>query len=243
MSADKVNHGTAAEAVPVIELRGITKHFSTEEVDTYALRGIDLNVRKGEFVAVTGPSGCGKSTLMAVLGLLTDFEEGRYRLAGRDVGELNGDARAVVRNQHIGFVFQSFNLVGDLTVLDNVALPLKFRSGVKKAERHRRASEALERVGLAHRLKHVPHQLSGGQQQRVAIARALVGAPDLILADEPTGNLDSENAAHVMQLFLELHTAGTTLLMVTHEASLATQAQRMVRMLDGRILDTVQAAA
>jgi len=220
---------------PVIELTGVTKHFSTEEVDTYALRGIDLEVRKGEFVAVTGPSGCGKSTLMAVLGLLTAFQQGSYRLAGRDVGELDGDARATVRNRHIGFVFQSFNLVGDLTVLDNVALPLKFRGGVSRSQREERARSALERVGLTQRLKHFPHQLSGGQQQRVAIARALVGEPDLILADEPTGNLDSENAATVMRLFEELHAAGATLLMVTHEGALAQRAQRAVQMLDGRV--------
>ena len=224
---------------PVIELTGVTKHFSTEEVDTYALRGIDLEVRKGEFVAVTGPSGCGKSTLMAVLGLLTAFQQGSYRLAGRDVGELDGDARATVRNRHIGFVFQSFNLVGDLTVLDNVALPLKFRGGVSRSQREERARGALERVGLTQRLKHYPHQLSGGQQQRVAIARALVGEPDLILADEPTGNLDSENAATVMRLFEELHATGATLLMVTHEAALAQRAQRAVRMLDGRVAGQV----
>ena len=228
---------------PVIELTGVTKHFSTEEVDTYALRGIDLEVRKGEFVAVTGPSGCGKSTLMAVLGLLTAFQQGSYRLAGRDVGELDGDARATVRNRHIGFVFQSFNLVGDLTVLDNVALPLKFRGGVSRSQREERARGALERVGLTQRLKHYPYQLSGGQQQRVAIARALVGEPDLILADEPTGNLDSENAATVMRLFEELHTTGATLLMVTHEGALAQRAQRAVRMLDGRVVDAVMAAA
>ena len=220
---------------PVIELTGVTKHFSTEEVDTYALRGIDLEVRKGEFVAVTGPSGCGKSTLMAVLGLLTAFQQGSYRLAGRDVGMLNGDARATVRNRHIGFVFQSFNLVGDLTVLDNVALPLKFRGGISRSQREERVRAALERVGMTQRLKHFPHQLSGGQQQRVAIARALVGEPDLILADEPTGNLDSENAATVMRLFEELHAAGATLLMVTHEAALAQRAQRIVPMLDGRV--------
>ena len=228
---------------PVIELTGITKHFSTEEVDTYALRGIDLEVRRGEFVAVTGPSGCGKSTLMAVLGLLTAFQQGRYRLAGRDVGTLNGDARATVRNQHIGFVFQSFNLIGDLTVLENVALPLKFRGGVSRSQREERARGALERVGLTQRLKHYPHQLSGGQQQRVAIARALVGEPDLILADEPTGNLDSENAATVMRLFEELHAAGATLLMVSHDADLAARAQRIVHMLDGHIVDAIKAAA
>ena len=228
---------------PVIELTGVTKHFSTEEVDTYALRGIDLEVRKGEFVAVTGPSGCGKSTLMAVLGLLTAFQQGSYRLAGRDVGELDGDARATVRNRHIGFVFQSFNLIGDLSVLDNVALPLKFRGGVSRSQREERARAALERVGLTQRLKHLPHQLSGGQQQRVAIARALVGEPDLILADEPTGNLDSDNAATVMRLFEELHAAGATLLMVTHEGALAQRAQRAVGMLDGRVAGAVMAAA
>ena len=228
---------------PVIELAGISKRFSTEEVDTWALRGVDLRIDKGEFVAVSGPSGCGKSTLMAVLGLLTGFEQGRYHLAGRDVGTLDGDARATVRNQHIGFVFQSFNLIGDLTVLENVALPLKFRGGVSRAERARRAEESLQRVGLAQRLKHHPHQLSGGQQQRVAIARALVGAPDLILADESTGNLDSQNAETVMQLFAELHTAGATICMVTHDAGLAARAQRIVHKLDGRVQTAVQQAA
>ncbi len=223
-------------AVPVIELTGINKRFSTEEVDTWALRGADLRIDKGEFVAVSGPSGCGKSTLMAVLGLLTGFEEGSYCLAGRDVGTLDGDARATVRNQHIGFVFQSFNLIGDLNVLENVALPLKFRGGMGKAERQERAEAALERVGLTQRLKHRPHQLSGGQQQRVAIARALVGEPDLILADEPTGNLDTRNAETVMGLFAELHSAGATICMVTHDAGLAARAQRIVHMLDGCIL-------
>ncbi|MHB1896090.1 MAG: ABC transporter ATP-binding protein [Metallibacterium sp.] len=228
---------------PVIDLTGISKRFSTEEVDTYALRGVDLRIDKGEFVAVSGPSGCGKSTLMAVLGLLTGFEQGSYRLAGRDVGTLSGDARATVRNQHIGFVFQSFNLIGDLSVLDNVGLPLKFRGGVSRAERARRAAESLQRVGLAQRLKHFPHQLSGGQQQRVAIARALVGQPDLILADEPTGNLDSQNAETVMQLFAELHQGGATICMVTHDAGLAARAQRIVHMLDGRVQAAVQQAA
>ncbi len=230
-------------SVPVIDLTGISKRFSTEEVDTWALRGVDLRIDKGEFVAVSGPSGCGKSTLMAVLGLLTHFDEGKYQLAGRDVGTLDGDARATVRNRHIGFVFQSFNLIGDLNVLDNVALPLKFRGGVNKAARHQRAEQALERVGLAQRLKHHPHQLSGGQQQRVAIARALVGEPDLILADEPTGNLDSQNAETVMSLFAELHGNGATLCMVTHDAGLAARAQRIVHMLDGRILAPVPQAA
>jgi len=229
--------------IPVIELTGINKRFSTEEVDTWALRGVDLRIDKGEFVAVSGPSGCGKSTLMAVLGLLTGFEEGSYRLAGRDVSTLNGDARAAVRNQHIGFVFQSFNLIGDLIVLENVALPLKLRGGLSKAERHERAEAALERVGLAQRLKHRPHQLSGGQQQRVAIARALVGEPDLILADEPTGNLDTHNAQTVMSLFAELHGAGATICMVTHDAGLAARAQRIVHMLDGCILPAVQQTA
>ena len=228
---------------PVIDLTGISKRFSTEEVDTWALRGVDLRIDKGEFVAVSGPSGCGKSTLMAVLGLLTGFDEGRYHLAGRDVGTLNGDARATVRNQHIGFVFQSFNLIGDLSVLDNVALPLKLRGGVGRAERARRAEESLQRVGLAQRLKHHPHQLSGGQQQRVAIARALVGQPDLILADEPTGNLDSQNAETVMQLFADLHQGGATICMVTHDATLAARAQRIVHMLDGRVQTAVQQAA
>ena len=228
---------------PVIDLSGISKRFRTEEVDTYALRGVDLRIDKGEFVAVSGPSGCGKSTLMAVLGLLTGFEQGSYRLAGRDVGTLNGDARATVRNRHIGFVFQSFNLIGDLSVLDNVALPLKFRGGVSRTERARRAEESLQRVGLAQRLKHHPHQLSGGQQQRVAIARALVGQPDLILADEPTGNLDSQNAETVMQLFAELHQGGATIGMVTHDAGLAARAQRIVHMLDGRVQAAVQQAA
>lgn len=221
--------------IPVIDLQGITKRYSLDTLDTYALSDVGLSIHRGEFAAVTGPSGCGKSTLMAVLGLLTGFEQGIYRLAGRDVGDLDGDARAVVRNRHIGFVFQSFNLIGDLSVLDNVALPLKFRGGMARSEREARARAVLERVGLQQRLRHYPHQLSGGQQQRVAVARALVGEPDLILADEPTGNLDSHSSEAVMELFAELHAGGTTLCMVTHDLKLAARAQRLLPMLDGKL--------
>ncbi len=219
----------------VIELTGLTKRYRLEALDTYALREVNLRIERGEFVAVTGPSGCGKSTLMAVMGLLLQFDQGRYRLAGRDVSDLDGDTRALVRNRHIGFVFQSFNLISELTVLENVALPLKLRGGVARRERERRAGAVLARVGLEERLEHYPHQLSGGQQQRVAIARALVGEPDLILADEPTGNLDSHSAEAVMALLAELNAAGTTLCLVTHDARLAARAGRIVPMLDGRM--------
>jgi putative ABC transport system ATP-binding protein len=219
----------------VIELTGLTKRYRLEALDTYALREVNLRIERGEFVAVTGPSGCGKSTLMAILGLLLQFDQGRYRLAGRDVSDLDGDTRALVRNRHIGFVFQAFNLIGELTVLANVALPLKLRGGVARQERERRARAVLARVGLEERLGHYPHQLSGGQQQRVAIARALVGEPDLILADEPTGNLDSHSAEAVMALLAELNAAGTTLCLVTHDAGLAARAGRIVPMLDGRM--------
>lgn len=219
----------------VIELTGLTKRYRLEALDTYALREVNLRIERGEFVAVTGPSGCGKSTLMAVMGLLLQFDQGRYLLAGRDVTDLDGDTRALVRNRHIGFVFQSFNLISELTVLENVALPLKLRGGLARREREQRARAVLTRVGLEERLEHYPHQLSGGQQQRVAIARALVGEPDLILADEPTGNLDSHSAEAVMTLLAELNAAGTTLCLVTHDGGLAARAGRIVPMLDGRI--------
>ncbi|HEX5461023.1 MAG TPA: ABC transporter ATP-binding protein [Steroidobacteraceae bacterium] len=227
-------------ATTVIELQGVTKRYSLTALETYALRNVSLRVHSGEFVAVTGPSGCGKSTLMSILGLLTAFDQGCYRLAGRDVGDLDGNARAMVRNRHIGFVFQSFHLIGDLDVLHNVALPLRFRGGMTRGEREDRAGTVLKLVGLEKRLSHYPHQLSGGQQQRVAVARALVGEPDIILADEPTGNLDSQSAEAVMDLFTKLNAGGTTLCMVTHNAELASRAQRQMSMLDGQIQSALQ---
>ena len=224
--------------IPVIDLEGGTKRYSLDVLDTYALREVNLRIDRGEFVAVTGPSGCGKSTLMSVVGLLTGFEQGSYRLAGCDVGDLDGDARAVLRNRHIGFVFQSFNLIGDLSVLDNVALPLKFRGGMACSEREKRARAVLERVGLEQRLRHYPHQLSGGQQQRVAVARALVGEPDLILADEPTGNLDYRASDEIAALLRQVADEwGRAVVMVTHDPRIAAYADRIVFLKDGKIVD------
>src|SRR5580765_3679161 len=193
----------------LIKLDGVTKVFSTDEVDTHALSNVGLAIHKGEYVSIAGPSGCGKSTLLSILGLLDSPTEGSYSLNGRPVAELAASERARVRNREIGFIFQSFNLIGDLTVFENVELPLTYR-GMRAAERRERANAALERVGMAHRAKHLPSQLSGGQQQRVAVARAVAGQPSILLADEPTGNLDSKNGEAVMDLLQELHRAGAT---------------------------------
>ena len=201
----------------LIHLDSIKKVFLTDEVETHALADVHLDIASGEYVSITGPSGCGKSTLLAILGLLDTPSAGTYRLNRREVADIGASERAHIRNQEIGFVFQAFNLIGDLTVFENVELPLTYRDGVSKAERRDRAVQALERVGMAHRVKHYPAQLSGGQQQRVAVARALVGAPSILLADEPTGNLDSKNGEAVMQLLDELHKAGSTICMVTHD--------------------------
>ncbi len=222
---------------PLIRLESITKVFLTEELETHALDGVHLDVAEGEFLSISGPSGCGKSTLLALLGLLDTPTAGRYLLGGDDVSGLPGTERARVRNERIGFIFQAFNLIGDLTVLDNVELPLTYRKGMDSATRRRMALDALERVGMAHRVNHHPAQLSGGQQQRVAVARALAGAPRILLADEPTGNLDSRNGESVMNLLRELHRNGTTICMVTHDPRYADYADRQVRLFDGRVVD------
>jgi putative ABC transport system ATP-binding protein len=227
----------------LIHLEGLTKVFYTDEVETHALSGIHLDIQKGEYVAISGPSGCGKSTLLSILGLLDSPTGGTYLLNTRQVQNLDLSERARIRNREIGFIFQSFNLIGDLTVFENVELPLTYR-GMKAAERKDRVNKALERVGMAHRAKHLPSQLSGGQQQRVAVARALVGEPSILLADEPTGNLDSKNGDAVMELMRELHRAGSTICMVTHDARFARHADRTIHLFDGRVVeDTVSETA
>src|SRR5688500_2725779 len=222
-----------ASAQPLIKLDGIKKVFYTDEVETHALAGIHLDIQQGEYVAIAGPSGCGKSTLLAILGLLDTPTDGTYLLNGNQVANLSLSERARVRNREIGFIFQSFNLIGDLTVFENVELPLIYR-GMKSAERRERVNAALERVGMAHRSKHLPSQLSGGQQQRVAVARAVAGQPSILLADEPTGNLDSKNGEAVMELLRELHREGATICMVTHDPRYARHADRSIHLFDGR---------
>ena len=219
---------------PLIHMKAVKKVFVTDEVETHALEGIDLDIQRGEYISISGPSGCGKSTLLAILGLLDSPSEGAYVLNGRPVQDLKLSERARIRNREIGFVFQAFNLIGDLTVYENVELPLTYR-GMGGAERKRRTQEALERVGMAHRMKHYPAQLSGGQQQRVAVARALAGDPSILLADEPTGNLDSANGEAVMDLLTELHKGGATICMVTHDPRYARYADRSIDLFDGRI--------
>ena len=221
---------------PLIKLDGVTKVFYTDEVETHALSGIHLEIRRGEYVSIAGPSGCGKSTLLSLLGLLDTPTEGTYVLNGKPAHGLTLSERARIRNREIGFIFQSFNLIGDLTVFENVELPLTYR-GMKSSDRTARANQALEKVGMAHRARHLPSQLSGGQQQRVAVARALVGDPSIMLADEPTGNLDSRNGEAVMQLLQELHRGGATLCMVTHDPRFARHADRTVHLFDGRVVE------
>jgi putative ABC transport system ATP-binding protein len=227
---------------PLIRLRGICKVFLTDEVETHALEDVDLEIQPGEFVSIAGPSGCGKSTLLAILGLLEEPTSGEYLLKGQPVHRLGAADRARIRNREIGFIFQAFNLIGDLTVLENVELPLAYR-GLASGLRRKMAMEALERVGMAHRLKHYPSQLSGGQQQRVAVARALAGKPSILLADEPTGNLDSANSESVMDLLSELHKSGSTICMVTHDPRYAQRASRTIHLFDGRVVPSSQAAA
>jgi putative ABC transport system ATP-binding protein len=222
---------------PLIKLQGVTKVFLTDEVETHALAGIDLAVERGEYVSIAGPSGCGKSTLLSILGLLDTPSKGSYTLNGRQVAELSPSERARVRNREIGFIFQSFNLIGDLSVFENVELPLTYR-GMGGAERRQRVQSALERVGMAHRAKHLPSQLSGGQQQRVAVARAVAGEPLILLADEPTGNLDSKSGESVMDLMTELHQSGATICMVTHDPRYARHAQRSIHLFDGRVVES-----
>ncbi len=220
----------------LIHLDGVTKVFVTDEVETHALAGIHLEIKRGEYVAISGPSGCGKSTLLAILGLLDSPTDGKYVLNGNPVENLKLSERARIRNREIGFIFQAFNLIGDLNVYENVELPLTYR-GMPAAERRKRVQESLERVGMSHRIKHYPAQLSGGQQQRVAVARALAGEPAILLADEPTGNLDSVNGEAVMDLLSELHRAGATICMVTHDPRYALFADRTVKLFDGRIVE------
>jgi putative ABC transport system ATP-binding protein len=220
----------------LIDIEGLTKVFYTDEIETHALSGIHLSIRKGEYVAISGPSGCGKSTLLSILGLLDSPSAGKYHLNGQPVESLDFAERARIRNREIGFIFQSFNLIGDLTVYENVELPLTYRQKMPSADRKPRVMEALERVGMAHRLRHYPSQLSGGQQQRVAVARALAGHPSILLADEPTGNLDSHNGDAVMQLLQDLHSEGATICMVTHDPRFVMHAQREIRLFDGKVL-------
>jgi putative ABC transport system ATP-binding protein len=228
-------------AKPLIRLEGVTKVFYTDEVETHALAGVHLEIRSGEYVSIAGPSGCGKSTLLSILGLLDSPTEGTYTLDVRPVQGLSLAERARIRNRQVGFIFQSFNLIGDLTVFENVELPLTYR-GMKASERRERVEGALEKVGMAHRARHLPSQLSGGQQQRVAVARALVGKPLILLADEPTGNLDSRNGEAVMELLQELHGEGATICMVTHDQRFAKHADRTIHLFDGRVVEeTVEA--
>ena len=226
---------TAEASAPLIRLEGLTKVFFTDEVETHALAGIHLDIAKGEYVAISGPSGCGKSTLLSILGLLDSATSGAYTLNGNPVQGLDLSQRARIRNREIGFIFQSFNLIGDLNVYENVELPLTYR-GMRAAERKERAAQALERVGMGHRAKHLPSQLSGGQQQRVAVARALVGSPSILLADEPTGNLDSKTSEGILAIFQALNEEGRTIVLITHEPDIAEYARRLVLFRDGRIV-------
>ena len=225
-----------ADGKPLIRLDGITKVFYTDEVETHALAGIHLEIQPGEYVAIAGPSGCGKTTLLSILGLLDTPTQGEYLLDEQPVAQLTASQRARVRNRQIGFIFQAFNLIGDLTVYENVELPLTYR-GMDSTERRRRVLEALEKVGMSHRVKHYPSQLSGGQQQRVAVARAVAGEPLILLADEPTGNLDSVNGEAVMELLRDLHRQGATICMVTHDPRYARHADRSIHLFDGRVVD------
>ena len=224
------------ETEPLIRLTGVTKVFVTDELETHALSNVHLEIRRREYVTIAGPSGCGKSTLLSILGVLDVPTSGSYALNGRPVESLAAPARAAIRNREVGFIFQSFNLIGDLNVYENVELPLTY-GGLTSGQRKQRVHEALEKVGMVHRMKHYPAQLSGGQQQRVAVARAVAGEPAILLADEPTGNLDSTNGQAVMDILRDLHQAGATICMVTHDPRYARQADRTVHLFDGRIVE------
>jgi putative ABC transport system ATP-binding protein len=237
MHAREYGEGRKMTANALLTLTDISKVFYTDEVETHALAKIDLALHKGEYISISGPSGCGKSTLLSILGLLDVPTSGSYVLNDVPLQEIAPSERARIRNKEVGFIFQAFNLIGDLSVFENVELPLTYRDALSKAERRDRVHGALERVGLAHRMKHYPAQLSGGQQQRVAVARALVGNPSVLLADEPTGNLDSKNGEAVMALLDELHRSGATICMVTHDPRYAHFAQRQIFMFDGRVVD------
>ena len=233
---DAVKSKPDASMQTLIHLDGVTKVFFTDEVETHALSGIYLEIGRGEYLSISGPSGCGKSTLLSILGLLDSPTDGKYILNSAAVEDLSISDRTRIRNREIGFIFQAFNLIGDLTVYENVELPLTYR-GMGGAERRQRVQESLERVGMSHRMKHFPAQLSGGQQQRVAVARALVGRPSIMLADEPTGNLDSKNGEAVMDLLRDLHREGATICMVTHDPRYARCADRTITLFDGRIVE------
>ena len=237
-----MNESTNSTNQTLLQLEGITKIFYTEEVKTHALSGVHLEIQRGEYLSIAGPSGCGKSTLLSIIGLLDTPTEGRYVLNDKPVENLKPAERARIRNREIGFIFQAFNLIGDLTVYENVELPLTYR-GIGSPERKRRVREALEKVDMSHRMKHYPSQLSGGQQQRVAVARALGGEPSILLADEPTGNLDSANGEAVMDVLRNLHQGGATICMVTHDPRYSEYADRIVSLFDGRIVEeSVEAA-
>jgi len=220
----------------LIHIEDLTKIFYTDDIETHALSGVHLSIARGEYVAMSGPSGCGKSTLLSILGLLDTPTSGQYTLNGTEVANLDFADRSRIRNQEIGFILQSFNLIGDLTVFENVELPLTYRSGMPASERKDRVMRSLERVNMAHRTRHYPAQLSGGQQQRVAVARALAGSPSILLADEPTGNLDSKNGEAVMHLLKELHEEGSTICMVTHDPRFAAHAERQIHLFDGKVV-------
>ncbi len=222
---------------PVVKLQSLTKVFVTDEVETHALSDVNIEIARGEYVSISGPSGCGKSTLLSIIGLLDSPTRGAYALNARPVADLSASERAKIRNREIGFIFQSFNLIGDLSVFENVELPLTYR-GMGTAERRERVAAALERVGMAHRAKHLPSQLSGGQQQRVAVARAVAGEPVILLADEPTGNLDSKSGEAVMDLLKEVHDNGATICIVTHDPRYARHAERSINLFDGKVVDS-----
>ncbi|MFZ6863991.1 ABC transporter ATP-binding protein [Undibacterium sp. Ji67W] len=223
----------------MLKMSNLSKVYRTHMIETHALRGFEIHVKEGEFVTVTGPSGSGKTTFLNIAGLLEEFTEGEFLIDGISVKGLNDNARSKLRNEKLGFIFQGFNLIPDLSLFDNVDVPLRYR-GIGAAERKRRIEEALTQVGLASRMKHYPAELSGGQQQRVAIARALAGSPKILLADEPTGNLDTQMARSVMELLEEINARGTTILMVTHDPELAVRAQRNVHIIDGQVSDFVR---
>lgn len=227
----------------LVKMDGIQKIFYADEIETWALDDIHLTISSGEYVSISGPSGCGKSTLLSVMGLLNSSTNGEYYLNGEEVASLSQSKQAKVRNREIGFIFQAFNLIGDMNVFENVELPLTYRDELKRKQRKAMVQEALEKVDMAHRLKHFPSQLSGGQQQRVAIARALVGSPNVLLADEPTGNLDSKNAQMVMDLLDNLHKEGATIVMVTHDPRSAERAERQIELFDGKIVDDHKTSA
>jgi putative ABC transport system ATP-binding protein len=231
----------SGETHPVVSLEKLTKKFVTDEIETHALSDVNLEIRRGDYVSIAGPSGCGKSTLLSIIGLLDTPTHGSYALNGRPVADLSVTERARIRNREIGFIFQSFNLIGDLSVVENVELPLTYR-GMNPAERKDRVARALDDVGMSHRSKHLPSQLSGGQQQRVAVARAIAGEPSLLLADEPTGNLDSKSGESVMDLLQRIHQNGSTICIVTHDPRYARHAQRNISLFDGRVIDAGIAA-